>query len=91
MLAWKTGSTCRSQMPRRRECRYTDVQVALVTLTCHALGFQIGSAQHRNQDSKHWSQVEWKDAENTPVTPQLLGTKVYEDFPIDKVLDYIDW
>ena len=36
-------------------------------------------------------QTNWKDEENTPVTPKLLGTKVFLDFPIEDVIDYIDW
>ncbi|EOD39064.1 hypothetical protein EMIHUDRAFT_423073 [Emiliania huxleyi CCMP1516] len=34
--------------------------------------------------------VKWgKDA--TPPTPQLVGTKVYEDYPLEELLPYIDW
>ena len=34
--------------------------------------------------------VKWgKDA--TPPTPQLVGTKVYDDFPLEELLPYIDW
>lgn len=36
-------------------------------------------------------QVEWKEPINTPVTPKILGTKVFIDYPIEDVLDYIDW
>ena len=36
-------------------------------------------------------QVDWGLPENRPVKPQLIGTKVYEDFPLEEVLDYIDW
>ena len=36
-------------------------------------------------------QVDWSLPENQPVKPQLIGTKVYEDFPLEEVLDYIDW
>ena len=36
-------------------------------------------------------QVNWKDPINTPVTPKVLGTKVYMDYPIQDVLEYIDW
>ena len=35
--------------------------------------------------------MEWKEEEHLPVTPKLLGTKVYENYPIEEVLDYIDW
>lgn len=36
-------------------------------------------------------QVNWKDPINTPVTPKVLGTQVYMDYPIQDVLEYIDW
>ncbi len=35
--------------------------------------------------------VDWSKPANTPVKPALLGTKVFMDFPIEDVLDYIDW
>ena len=36
-------------------------------------------------------QVNWKEEKNTPVVPKMLGTKVYKDFPVQDVLEYIDW
>lgn len=36
-------------------------------------------------------QVDWKDPVNTPVTPKVIGTKVYKEYPVEDVLDYIDW
>ncbi|CAG9464351.1 unnamed protein product [Pedinophyceae sp. YPF-701] len=36
-------------------------------------------------------QVDWKAPENTPPVPKLVGTKVFKEFPIEDVLDYIDW
>lgn len=36
-------------------------------------------------------QVDWSDPANAPAKPNLLGTKVYQDFPIEDLLDYIDW
>jgi len=33
--------------------------------------------------------VDWKA--NIPPTPKLLGTKVYEDFDISRLVPYIDW
>ena len=36
-------------------------------------------------------QVDWKEPINTPVQPTALGTKVFIDYPIEDVLDYIDW
>lgn len=36
-------------------------------------------------------QVNWAAPENQPHKPQLIGTKVYADFPLEDVLDYIDW
>ncbi|KAG2429238.1 hypothetical protein HXX76_011007 [Chlamydomonas incerta] len=35
--------------------------------------------------------VDWKDPVNQPVKPKVLGNKVIRDFPIEDVLDYIDW
>jgi 5-methyltetrahydrofolate--homocysteine methyltransferase len=35
--------------------------------------------------------VDWSLEENKPVRPALLGTKVFESFPIEDVVDYIDW
>jgi hypothetical protein len=35
--------------------------------------------------------VDWADPANTPVKPSVLGTKVFSGFPIEEVLDYIDW
>lgn len=36
-------------------------------------------------------QVDWKADENRPTRPKLLGTKVYNDFPLEEVVSYIDW
>lgn len=36
-------------------------------------------------------QVDWKSEENRPVKPKLLGTKVYKDYAVKDILDYIDW
>ena len=36
-------------------------------------------------------QVDWAAPENQPVKPKLIGTKVFNDFPLEDVLDYIDW
>ena len=33
--------------------------------------------------------VDWKAS--PPPTPQLVGTKVYDDFPLEELLPYIDW
>lgn len=35
--------------------------------------------------------VDWSDPINKPVRPSVLGTKVFMSFPIEDVLDYIDW
>eukprot|EP00884_Botryococcus_braunii_P010648 jgi/Botrbrau1/19585/Bobra.0035s0068.1 len=35
--------------------------------------------------------VDWKSDENLPTRPKLIGTKVYTDFPLEEVVDYIDW
>lgn len=34
-------------------------------------------------------QVDWKA--QAPPTPKLLGTKIYNDYPLDKLIPYIDW
>lgn len=36
-------------------------------------------------------QINFKDAANLPVKPRMLGTKSFVDFPLEDVLDYIDW
>ena len=35
--------------------------------------------------------VDFTTPENTPVTPKQLGVHVLRDFPIEEVVDYIDW
>ena len=35
--------------------------------------------------------MDWSDPVNRPVKPKLLGTKVLREFPVEEVLDYIDW
>lgn len=35
--------------------------------------------------------MDWADPANAPAKPSLLGTKVYQDFPIEELLPYIDW
>ena len=35
--------------------------------------------------------MDWKAEENRPVTPKQLGTKVYKDYAVKDVVDYIDW
>uniref|UniRef100_A0A7S3R8G4 Methionine synthase n=1 Tax=Dunaliella tertiolecta TaxID=3047 RepID=A0A7S3R8G4_DUNTE len=35
--------------------------------------------------------VDWSDPVNKPVQPKMLGTKVLMDYPIEEVIDYIDW
>jgi hypothetical protein len=35
--------------------------------------------------------VDWSDPINKPVRPSLLGAKSFMSFPIEEVLDYIDW
>eukprot|EP01025_Chloroclados_australasicus_P064841 TRINITY_DN871_c0_g1_i2.p1 TRINITY_DN871_c0_g1~~TRINITY_DN871_c0_g1_i2.p1 ORF type:complete len:1361 (+),score=230.72 TRINITY_DN871_c0_g1_i2:161-4243(+) len=35
--------------------------------------------------------VDWSDSANTPVKPNMLGTKVFKEFPISDILDYVDW
>ena len=36
-------------------------------------------------------QVDWKSEGNQPVEPAHTGTTVYTDFPLEDVVDYIDW
>merc|ERR1719388_654931 len=33
--------------------------------------------------------VDWKA--NVPPKPKMLGCKVYEDYPLEELLPYIDW
>jgi 5-methyltetrahydrofolate--homocysteine methyltransferase len=35
--------------------------------------------------------VDWTAAENAPAQPKCVGTKVYKDFPIEEVVNAIDW
>ena len=35
--------------------------------------------------------IDWKDPVNAPVKPKLLGNKTLIEFPIQDVVDYIDW
>ncbi|GLI63553.1 hypothetical protein VaNZ11_006404 [Volvox africanus] len=35
--------------------------------------------------------VDWKDENNRPFKPKVLGNTVFADFPIEDVLPYIDW
>ncbi|GIL82179.1 hypothetical protein Vretimale_7178 [Volvox reticuliferus] len=35
--------------------------------------------------------VDWKDENNRPCKPKVLGNTVFADFPIEDVLPYIDW
>lgn len=35
--------------------------------------------------------VDWTDPINRPVRPSLIGAKSFMSFPIEDVLDYIDW
>ena len=37
------------------------------------------------------AQVDWWEPANAPPQPRKLGVTVYEDFPLQDVLDYIDW
>ncbi|PRW61565.1 cobalamin-dependent methionine synthase [Chlorella sorokiniana] len=36
-------------------------------------------------------QVDWSVPANVPARPALLGTKVWEDYPVEELLPYIDW
>jgi cobalamin-dependent methionine synthase I len=36
-------------------------------------------------------QIDWTAEANQPITPKLLGTKVFKNIPISDVVKYIDW
>lgn len=36
-------------------------------------------------------QIEWKKDENRPVTPEFLGTRVFDDYNLEELLEAIDW
>eukprot|EP00775_Hariotina_reticulata_P002950 gene2950-3235_t len=36
-------------------------------------------------------QVDWSDPINKPVRPAVLGTEAFTSYPIEDVVDYIDW
>jgi hypothetical protein len=35
--------------------------------------------------------VDWKDPINKPIKPKIIGTKAFKGFPIEDVVEYIDW
>jgi len=35
--------------------------------------------------------IDWKDAANAPVKPKQLGTRVFDNFPLEDVIGAIDW
>lgn len=35
--------------------------------------------------------IDWKLPENAPVRPATLGNTVYRDYPLDQLLEAIDW
>jgi len=35
--------------------------------------------------------IDWKDPAMAPCQPKLVGTKVFKNFPIEDVIQYIDW
>merc|ERR1719217_1870562 len=35
--------------------------------------------------------IDWKDPAMQPCKPKLIGKKVYKDFPIEDVVNAIDW
>lgn len=35
--------------------------------------------------------IDWSDPVNVPVVPKFIGTKVFDNFPLEDVLPYIDW
>jgi cobalamin-dependent methionine synthase I len=35
--------------------------------------------------------VDWKDPINKPIKPSFIGTKAFKSFPIQDVVEYIDW
>merc|ERR1719217_1019079 len=35
--------------------------------------------------------IDWKDPAMQPCKPKLIGKKVYKDFPIEDVVNFIDW
>jgi 5-methyltetrahydrofolate--homocysteine methyltransferase len=36
-------------------------------------------------------QIDWSLPEYQPVKPNILGTKVFKDYPLEDVIPYIDW
>ncbi|MGI9251862.1 MAG: methionine synthase [Pseudohongiellaceae bacterium] len=48
------------------------------------LPYTEANAQRDLADAQHW-------AEFTAPPPQFLGTRIFEDYPLAELLDYIDW
>ena len=66
-------------------------QLSSVKLSASIL---VGSQAHRKRKlsmTPACTQVPWKDEENVPVAPKLIGTRVFENYPLKDVVDYIDW
>ncbi len=40
---------------------------------------------------KRRTPIEWAGSDAAPAKPEFLGAKVYEDFPLDDLVRYIDW
>ncbi|NIJ40983.1 5-methyltetrahydrofolate--homocysteine methyltransferase [Parvibaculum indicum] len=55
----------------------------------HAAGKQKKERQTLQGARDNRFKADWKD--HKPVKPTFLGTKVFDDYPIDKLVPYIDW
>lgn len=60
---------------------------------CHSMLFVLTLARYLSLSQAQAKAliVDWSDPINKPVRPSVLGTKVFMSFPIEEVLEYIDW
>ncbi|HAC57100.1 MAG TPA: methionine synthase, partial [Rhodobiaceae bacterium] len=55
----------------------------------HAAGREKKERQTIEGARENRFKIDWKDYK--PTKPAFLGTKVFDDYPIDKLVPYIDW
>jgi 5-methyltetrahydrofolate--homocysteine methyltransferase len=74
----------------RKDAYVSDIRGQYKDLaTRHAAGREKKERQTIEGARKNRFKAEWKD--NQPVKPSFLGTKVFDEYPIDKLVPYIDW
>lgn len=67
-------------------------EAALLPMTYYLLAVLPGRRYlSLSQAQSKIMQVNWSDPINKPVRPAVLGTEVFTSYPIEEVVDYIDW